>query len=280
MIRYLLGNEVEKKDIHKAFHAGFIDYVIKVDIPEEIFFEHFYGPEGNMLSLTSIAYFNEEPIGIVMGGIRYFDNMSLTLRCGGLGVAPEYRGTGVAQELMRRHIESGKKKGCTQFMLEVIGTNDRAIQFYEKLGYKRMYQLEYFSVDPKLFRHMKDLTVEVVQISSEDIVSIETSTHVNWQNRFEYFSHVKGVHIYGVHSNGNIVSYIVLDDKGKIYSIWGITELELEKYVHSLIHHSIKMLKPEKMTISFPSNPLLTQLILNAGFKKETLFQYEMYLDV
>lgn len=139
MITYKLGTEVEKIDIHKAFKSGFSDYMIKMDIPEDVFFKRFFGPEGNTYDLAIIAYHKDVPVGLVMGGIKPFDGNAKTMRCGGLCVVPEFRGKGISQELMRRHKEMALEHGCKQIMLEVIGGNDRAIQFYKNLGYQILY---------------------------------------------------------------------------------------------------------------------------------------------
>ena len=48
----------------------------------------------------------------------------------------KYRGKGISQRLMEFHREEAKKLDCKQLFLEVIVSNDRAINFYKKLGYR------------------------------------------------------------------------------------------------------------------------------------------------
>jgi ribosomal protein S18 acetylase RimI-like enzyme len=46
------------------------------------------------------------------------------------------RGTGIGQSLMRVAHEWGKARGISEFELGVFAFNERAIKFYEKLGYE------------------------------------------------------------------------------------------------------------------------------------------------
>ena len=47
MIRYKIATEVAPELIFSAFNAGFIDYIIKIELSQEDFFKRFFGPEGN-----------------------------------------------------------------------------------------------------------------------------------------------------------------------------------------------------------------------------------------
>lgn len=281
MIRYMVGTEVNPKDVHKAFHAGFIDYIMKVDIPETVFFNHFFGPEGNLLSLTVVAYDGETPIGVVMGGIRPLDENKKTLRCGGLCVAPEYRGTGVSNELMKRHIEMGRNKGCMQYMLEVIGTNERAIKFYEKLGYERLYELNYFSAQASQLKKASSeyKTFEELSLTEmKELQNMTNSGHVNWQNMYDFFSLVPSVKGYCVKNGEEVIAYMILDEKGKIYRLWTDAVSQTSGVALALIQYAVGVLKIEKVMISFPANSLLSEFLQTIGFQKDELFQYEMYL--
>jgi len=53
----------------------------------------------------------------------------------GMWVAPESRGTGVAEQLVSRVVEWARERGATQVCLSVEADNARAARLYEKCGF-------------------------------------------------------------------------------------------------------------------------------------------------
>jgi len=54
---------------------------------------------------------------------------------GNFYVAPEYRGTGLADDLVARALQHAREDGAEQLALDVAVDNERAIAYYEKLGF-------------------------------------------------------------------------------------------------------------------------------------------------
>lgn len=54
---------------------------------------------------------------------------------GDIYVREPYRGTGLARDLLLRAVERARETGCTELALDVDVDNERAIAFYEKLGF-------------------------------------------------------------------------------------------------------------------------------------------------
>lgn len=65
-----------------------------------------------------------------------------------LYVSDEYRGTGLAGDLINRAIERSRSAGCEELVLNVDVDNERAIAFYEKCGFET-------------YRHRMTLSVDV-----------------------------------------------------------------------------------------------------------------------
>jgi len=55
---------------------------------------------------------------------------------GDVYVREGYRGSGLARELLERATERARAAGCDELALDVDVDNDRAIAFYEKLGFE------------------------------------------------------------------------------------------------------------------------------------------------
>ena len=66
---------------------------------------------------------------------------------GNLYVAPGYRGTGLADELIERAMQYAREEGCVEFSLGVEATNERAKAYYEKLGFEPYRQKMAVSLD-------------------------------------------------------------------------------------------------------------------------------------
>lgn len=57
------------------------------------------------------------------------------LHLGNIYVDLEYRGTGVADDLVARGIQHAREDGAEELSLQVDADNDRALAYYEKLGF-------------------------------------------------------------------------------------------------------------------------------------------------
>jgi ribosomal protein S18 acetylase RimI-like enzyme len=57
------------------------------------------------------------------------------LSLGNFYVDPAYRGTGLADDLVARGIQHAREDGAEEFSLNVAADNDRALAYYEKLGF-------------------------------------------------------------------------------------------------------------------------------------------------
>lgn len=78
-----------------------------------------------------------EAVAIAMLGIRGGDGY-----IGGMGVAPSHRGHGLGEHVMRAVLESARARGLRRVMLEVLEPNLHAIRLYERLGFRRLRDLE------------------------------------------------------------------------------------------------------------------------------------------
>lgn len=131
------------EDLYRAFMDGFSDYIIHFDMDEARFEEVFLVRDQNQPSRSIVAYAEGRPVAVMLSGVAHLDSEWVT-RCGGLAVAPGFRQLGIANELMRRFDE----QATGTRLLEVIQGNDRALTFYERLGYGIVREIMYFQSVP------------------------------------------------------------------------------------------------------------------------------------
>ncbi|MGE1033241.1 GNAT family N-acetyltransferase, partial [Bacillus sp. GKis3/1] len=185
MIQYKRCSEVNIDLVYEAFRGGFSDYIIKMEVSKEDFIKRFFGAEGNSLEHSFLALDGDKPVGVILSGIKVYESIK-TMRCGTLAVHPNYRGISVSQKLFELHKEEAIQNECKQLFLEVIVGNDRAIHFYTKLGYEKVYDLSYYN--------LKDMTKIInkdckgIEVKQLDFTSFKLEVqkwlhfHINWQN--------------------------------------------------------------------------------------------------
>jgi len=280
MITYKRCSETNEDAIFKAFQTGFSDYIIKIELTKEQFLKHFFGPEGNSLEYSVIAFDEEKPVGINLGGIKVYDGMK-TLRCGALCVDPEYRGTEVSSRLFDLHREIALENNCKQMFLEVIVGNDRAISFYRKKGYEKVYDMVYYSHNnPSEICTELPTGFTAKKISFDDLRSLKgriQDIHINWQNDFDYISHFNVQVHYGIFLANKLIGALSIHPAGRINFLWIDPEFRNKGVGRGLISHAVGELNPKKLTINFPNNAALMGFLKCLNFTKDSISQYEMY---
>ncbi|MGK9486571.1 GNAT family N-acetyltransferase [Bacillus tropicus] len=280
MIQYKRCSEVNIDLVNEAFKDGFSDYIIKMEVSKEDFIKRFFGVEGNSLEHSFLALDGDMPVGVILGGIKDYENIK-TMRCGTLAVHPNYRGVGVSQMLFELHKEEALQNECKQLFLEVIVGNDRAIRFYTKLGYEKVYDLSYYN--------LKDMTKIInkdckgIEVKQLDFTSFKLEVqkwlhfHINWQNDMDYIEKTNHT-FYGAYVDNDLKGSICINEQGKISFIFIDKEYRNRGIGSKLLQVARDELNLESLLISFPNNSLLEGFVKRTGFEKNSLAQYEMYV--
>lgn len=279
MIYYKRCSEVNIEDVFEAFSQGFSDYIIKLNMPREIFVKRFFGVEGNRLEHSFIAYDENKPIGVVLGGIKNYEGIK-TIRCGTLAVIPEYRGKGISQGLMKLHREEAVNQGCRQMFLEVIVGNDRAVNFYNRLGYEKIYDLYYYTLNDASSLISQDKGLVFKNISIEELKAVRDrirDVHINWQNDMEYIEMSENQVIIGAFEDNKLIGVISANKNTRINFIWVDYEWRNNGVGAGLVKKAAEGLGLAKLTMGLPNNATIQRFLKKIGFEKDKLSQYEMY---
>lgn len=285
-IIYQCAAHVSDEHIYEAFQIGFSDYIIKLQMDQDTFFDRFFGPEGNSRELSFVAFDGATPVGVVLSGKRTYDGIP-TMRCGTLCIHPEYRGKRISQQLMAMHSASAKANHCRQLMLEVIAGNDRAIKFYETQGYDKVHFIHYYNL--KDVQHFLENTtanpllklgITIQPISGEElttrVLSWDQQIHTNWQNSFDYTLQIDSVKYYAAFLGETIIGFVSGSKSGKIYKLCVHPEHRNQGIGTHLLRYVINTLALEQIFISVASNAPLTLFLRGQGFTKDDLYQFEM----
>ncbi|KXY38779.1 acetyltransferase [Bacillus cereus] len=280
MIQYKRCSEVSIDLVYKAFKDGFSDYIIKLEVSKEDFIKRFFGPEGNSLEHSFLALDGDKSVGVILGGIKVYESIK-TMRCGTLAVHPEFRGIGVSQKLFELHKEEATQNKCKQLFLEVIVGNDRAIHFYNKLGYEKVYDLSYYNLnDLTKIMNKDNKKIEVKQLEFPTFkVEIQKwlNFHINWQNDIDYIEKTNHT-FYGAYVDSDIKGSVCVNEQGKISFIFIDKDYRNIGVGTKLLQVASEELKLSSLSIGLPNNNLLEGFLKKSGFEKNSLAQYEMYL--
>lgn len=283
MIIYKTCTDVTMNEIFAAFSLGFSDYIVPFKMSQNVFESRFFGPEGNSLNQSIIALDNEFPVGIILGGIRFFDGLK-TMRCGTLCIAPEYRGCGISNKLLEIHKSSAVNERCKQLFLEVIKSNERAVKFYENCGYTKVYDLKYYSGTIKSMHFSNDSHPYIIKnISFEKIDDFRKTLmdcHINWQSDTPFYAMSTNEAYFAAYEGNKEIAYIAMSSQGKINFLWVDPAYRNQGLGSSMVQKAAQMQNTEKPTICIPNNSSLEGFLRKQQFQKEPIEQYEMYLPL
>lgn len=280
MIQYKRCSEVNIDLVYEAFKDGFSDYIIKMEVSKEDFIKRFFGAEGNSLEHSFLSLDGDKPVGVILGGIKVYESIK-TMRCGTLAIHLNYRGIGVSQKLFELHKEEAIQNECKQLFLEVIVGNDRAIRFYNKLGYEKVYDLSYYNLKDMTKIINKDCKgIEVKQLKFPTFkVEIQKwlHFHINWQNDMDYIEKTNNT-FHGAYVNNDLKGAICMNEQGKISFLFVDKDYRNRSIGSKLLQVARDELNLESLSIGFPNNNLLEGFLKKTGFEKNPLAQYEMYV--
>jgi ribosomal protein S18 acetylase RimI-like enzyme len=127
----------------KAFQVSFSDYFVPMNMDETHLREFIYVNDID-LKLSFLAETpSGQPVGQALSGRRGEQGW-----IGGVGLHPEYRGKGIARDLVRKQLMAFRDGGVQEVTLEVLSQNERAMKLYDKLGFETVRDLQYY-------RHMR-----------------------------------------------------------------------------------------------------------------------------
>lgn len=133
MIAHRLLSNDDFDPMYECFLLAFSDYEVDMRMSREQFRQRLTR-DGVRLDLTAAAFDGERMIGFCLNGFGEWQGKT-TAYDGGTAVIPNYRGRGVAKEMMSFVERKLKEAGAFQYLLEVLTSNVPAAALYRKLGF-------------------------------------------------------------------------------------------------------------------------------------------------
>jgi ribosomal protein S18 acetylase RimI-like enzyme len=187
------------EEIVETHNLAFSDYEVSMNLTVEIFkFINIQRSVDYTLSLGAVS--NGKLIGFILNGIGQWDHQQ-TAYDAGTGVIPEFRNQGVGKKMLTTLEPILISNGISQYILEVIQTNENAIHLYKNQGFMTTrelfcYRFGFQSEDPFTKEEMsssKYFIYDLEVISSELIQTFENCVDYpnSWQNSFNSILNIK-----------------------------------------------------------------------------------------
>jgi ribosomal protein S18 acetylase RimI-like enzyme len=101
--------------------------------------KYFTDVVNNQDMICLIAEDDNTPVGYVAAKPKEFSyRLSKYLEIENMGVSPNYRSKGIGSRLIKKVLELAKKKGFQKIYVSAYSNNVKAIDFYEKNGFKKI----------------------------------------------------------------------------------------------------------------------------------------------
>lgn len=173
--------------LHDCFLEAFSDYSVNMQMSEAEFRERLVH-NGVRLDLSVGAFEANEMTGFTLNGLGDWQG-KLTAYDAGTGVVPHCRGRGIGKEMFGFMLPKLKEKGVRQYLLEVITTNEAAVNLYRKLVFEETRKLAVFKFD-KQINHEPDanrIELQIREIQSPDWQLLKSfwDGQPSWQNSIE-----------------------------------------------------------------------------------------------
>jgi ribosomal protein S18 acetylase RimI-like enzyme len=126
--------------IHRAFGEAFGDYAVPFNLtPEqlrEMLRRRGWAPEASVgiFDGARLVAFTLNGLGTWRGAVTGYDT--------GTGVVPSHRGRGLSRRMIDESIDLLRAHAASQYLLEVIQTNERALGVYRRAGFEITRELQ------------------------------------------------------------------------------------------------------------------------------------------
>ncbi|MGM0837522.1 MAG: GNAT family N-acetyltransferase [Bacillota bacterium] len=196
-------SECKLEEAVAAWNTGFEGYFFDATMDVDRFTTRL-GLENLSAALSIVAFDQQKPIGILLSGVKTIEGKRVAWN-GGTGVATDYRRNGVGKLLIDKALEIYEEVNVEVSTLEAITENKKAINLYEKKGYKIVDEVVHLRTEdvPEFYGA---LDYQAVFTSANDAQYLPIYRHdTPWQS--QWFSMREGQALQLVNNDGETVAY-------------------------------------------------------------------------
>ena len=205
--------KIDFDTIFKGFNQAFADYELQLD---KVQLQAMVKRRGFNPDLSFAAFENDKITAFTLNGIGNF-NGTLTAYDTGTGTLKEYRGKGLATQIFEYSIPYLQEAGITQYLLEVLQHNTKAVSVYRNIGFETTREFNYFNqknedVQNEIKTSAHSIEIKEIGIENLEDVSKFWDFYPSWQNSFESIKRsITDFIIRGAFIDDRLVGYSVFE---------------------------------------------------------------------
>lgn len=281
MLDYRVLNNVSIETLHEAFRNAFSDYQVDMNLSIETF-RQMLQRRGFAPEISIGAFKNDRLVGFVLNGLRILNGKATGYDIG-TGVIMDYRRQGVTSNMLLNVKEILKQKQIEQYILEVIQSNESALQLYEKEGFKIQRNFSCYKIEKKSYVSLKNHKVEHSDQMAWEQLKEFWDFEPSWQNSIDSVNAVSEEFLYSiVHYDNTIVGYGMINKKtGDIPQIAVNKDFRGKGIGRSILTDLIEYTESDKISIlnvDYESK-CTKEFLAKLGFQP-IVSQYEMLLHI
>jgi ribosomal protein S18 acetylase RimI-like enzyme len=211
MLTYRLLTAADFSTLYECFLVAFSDYQVDMQVSEQRFAQRL-ARDGVQMEISAAAFDDDRMIGFYINGNGEWQGKQ-TAYDAGTGVVPDYRNQGVAKELFAFTESKLRELPVSEYLLEVLTTNERAVALYRKLGFVETRRFAVFR-SQRTLQPLDDLAeVDIRRMEEPDWKLFQSfwDGYPSWQNSVAAVERSPNeTVIMGAHVDGKCVGYGVV----------------------------------------------------------------------
>ena len=208
MLSYRLLTAADFSTLYACFLKAFSDYQVDMQMSEQQFAQRLTR-DGVQLEVSTGAFDDDRMIGFYINAVDDWQGKR-TAYDAGTGIVPDYRGRGVAQELFPFTVAKLKERGVSQYLLEVLSSNERAVALYRKLRFVEVRKLAVLRSE-QIDEPIDDFELRRVDKPDWKLFQSFWDGYPSWQNSIAAVERIPNDRIIlGAHVDGACVGYGVV----------------------------------------------------------------------
>ncbi len=241
---------IDFEELFHGFEKAFADYEIHFEKEEvrSMLKRRGYNPR-----LSFAAFDNGEIVAFTLNGTGTFNGVPTAYDIG-TGTVKQYRGQSIAGKIFNHSLPFLKESGISQYLLEVLQNNQKAIGVYRRMNFKVTREFECFrqTIEHIDIRKVNtDCIIEQVDTNSIRKAQYYCDFSPSWQNNFESIERgISELMCLGAFLNGKMVGYCVFDIyTGDLTQIAVLSEYRRKRIASRLLQEAITGMKTDFVKI-------------------------------
>ena len=282
MITYRLLCAADSFALYECFLEAFSDYQVDMQMSQQQF-ERRINRDGVKLEISAGAFDESRMIAFYMNATGVWQGRA-TAYDAGTGVIPAYRRQGIGKELFAFMMPLLKQTGISQYLLEVLTTNDSAVALYRKLGFVETRRLAVFRKKEAVaaFDELDGVSIRRVEQPSWGLFKSFWDGYPSWQNSIDAVERVaRNAVVLGAYVNEECVGYGVAFRPAASLMQLAVAPAHRRQGIGSRILSALQREVAETLKVNNIDEEMIGSLkFFEANGYKIILEQYEMRQDL